>query len=408
MRVLYGRAAGLDVHKATVVACVRLMRGNRVEKHVETFETTMAGLLRLLEWLQSHRCEIAAMEATGVYWKPVWYVLEDQLKLVLANAKDIKNLPGRKSDVLDAEWIADLVAHGLIRSSFVPPTPIQDLRDLTRTRTQLVREMSRHTQRIQKTLESANIKLSSVLSEVLGVTGRAILEAMIRGVTDVEALAELRRGKLKASEAELQEALRGRIRPHHRFLLRMHLDQVKAIEQAVDELDKKIGELLDPFRPELERVMSCPGLGAISSAVVLAEIGPDMSRFPTHQQLLSWAGLCPRSDKSAGKRRSNRIRPGNQWLKATLIQCACVAVRKKDRYHHAHYLRIRARRGHKRAIVAIAASLLTAIYYMLLRSTAYTDLGPNHFDSRNQQRTVGRLLRRLRDLGVEVEVKTAA
>lgn len=408
MEVVYPRCAGLDVHKATVVACVRVIEGRQVQQEVRTFQTTTKELLRLSDWLRESGCTHVALESTGVYWKPVWHVLEGSFELVLANAGAIRNVPGRKTDVNDAMWIADLLAHGLIRSSFVPPTPVQELRDLTRTRAQLVREIARHTQRIQKTLEDANLKLAGRITDILGVTGRAILEALIAGETDLDALARLRRGSIKASHEELVEALRGSVRDHHRFLLRLHLRQIDALQQAVGDLEARMEDLLRPFRRAVELLTTIPGVSQTTARVVLAEIGFDMARFPSARHLVSWAGLCPRSDESAGKRRSTRLRPGNTWLKSTLVQAAWAATRAKNSGLRAQYIRLKSRRGPKKAVVAVAASMLTSVYFMLQRDVPYQDLGPSHFDTLNRQRTANRLTRRLRDLGFEVEIRHVA
>ncbi len=306
MEVLHGRCAGLDVHKDTVVACVRIQQNAAAPIHqVRTFGTTTQELLALSDFLEQHQVTVAAMEATGVYWKPVWHVLEESFELVLANAQHIKNVPGRKTDVADATWIADLLAHGLIRSSFVPPTPIQDLRVLMRTRKQLVRERAQHVQRIQKTLEDANIKLASAVSDVVGTSGRAILRALIAGETDPEKLVAVTTGRLKAGRDKLLEVLQGRVRASHRFLLKLHLEQIQALEQSISTLDVEVGSLLEPFREQVARLVTIPGVSDVAAQVLLSEIGVDMSRFPTAGHLISWAGLCPRNDESAGKRRSN-------------------------------------------------------------------------------------------------------
>jgi transposase len=299
------------------------------------------------------------MEATGVYWKPVWHVLEDHVTLVLANAMHIRNIPGRKSDKNDATWISDLLALGLIRSSFVPPAPIQELRDLTRTRKQFVRERARHMQRIQKTLEDANVKLTEVISDILGTSGRAILTALVAGETDPERLADLTSTRLKATRAELVEALHGRVTAHHRFILNLHLTHIAALDIAVADVEARIREALAPFRAAVSLLMTMPGVSETAAAVILGEIGDDMSKFPNTGHLLSWAGLCPRLDESAGKRRSTRIRQGAPWLKTTLVQIAWPAARKKHSYFQAQFLRLKSRRGPKKAIVAVAASMLT-------------------------------------------------
>lgn len=408
MEVLYRCCAGLDVHQQSVVACARWVEGRKVRQEVETFKTTTKGLRALRDWLRDHGCTHAAMESTGVYWKPVWQVLEGSLELILAHAQEVRNLPGRKSDVNDAMWLADLMAHGLIRGSFVPPTTVQALRDLSRTRTQLKNEISRHTLRLQKTLETAGLKLTGLISDVLGVTGRAIVEAVISGETDPQALAKLRRRGIKASQEELCDALQGRIQEHHRILLRIHLDQIDSLQQAVCQLEAQMGDLLEPFRSSVEMLKTVPGIQETTARIVLAEIGFDLARFDTPGQLVSWAGLCPGSDESAGKRRSTHLRPGNSWLRTALVQAAWAASRKKDSYLCALYLRLRTRRGAKKAIVAVAASMLTSIYFMLKRQQPYADLGPTHFDQRQRQRVARRLVRRLEDLGLKVEVKEAA
>jgi transposase len=404
MEVLHPRCAGLDVHKDTVVACVRVVVDGHIHQEVRTFGTTTAQLLTLADWLRENECTHAAMESTGVYWKPVWHILEDSLTLVLANAMHIKNVPGRKTDVNDAMWIADLLAHGLIRGSFVPPTPVQEMRDLTRTRKQLVREVAQHTQRLQKTLEDANIKLASFISDVLGTSGRAILEAIANGEVDPEKLAELTTGRLRASRAELVEALRGNLREHHRFLLRLHLDQIDALHKAVREVEARLGNVLDPFRDLEGLLMTIPGVSKTTAQVILSEVGTDMSRFATVGNLISWAGLCPGSDESAGKRRSNRLRKGGQWLKATLVQSAWAAARKKGSYLKALFQRIRSRRGPKKAAVAVAASMLTAAYHMLKTGVVYQDLSERYFDARDQTKVAKRLIKRLADLGLRVEI----
>ena len=369
---------------------------------MRTFETTTKGLLELADWLRESGCSHVAMESTGVYWKPVWHVLEGEFELVLANAAHIRNVPGRKTDVNDAMWIADLLAHGLIRGSFVPPVAIQELRDLTRTRKQLVREGARHTQRIQKTLEDANIKIAGVISDILGASGRAFLDALIAGETDPEKLADLARGRLRASRAQIVEALRGRMREHHRFMLQLHLAQVNALQSAIAQLEARLGERLEPFRENVKLLVTMPGISQTAAQVMASEMGMDMHRFPSADSLVSWAGMCPRSDESAGKRRSTRIRKGAPWLKTTLIQAAWAAVRTKNSYLRTLFQRLKARRGAMKAIVAVAASMLRSAYYMLSRGVPYQDLGPTHFDSRNRTRTASRLLKRLKELGIEV------
>ncbi len=408
MEVVHPRCAGLDVHKDVIVCCVRLVGPAGVQQEVRKFGATSAELLALSDWLSKCHCTDVAMEATGVYWKPVWHVLEGHFELVLGNAAHIRNVPGRKTDVNDATWIADLLAHGLIRSSFVPPQPIQELRDLTRTRKQLVREVARHTLRIQKTLEDANVKLSSVLSDMLGQSGRDILEAIVDGEDDPKALAALASSRVKASREDLAEALRGRIRDHHRFMIRSHLRLIDTIGEEVAGIDERIGEHLKPFRGAVKLLTTIPGVSQIAAHVILAEIGDDMSRFPTAGHLISWAGLCPRNDESAGRKRSTRLRAGAPWLKTTLVQAAWAATRKKNSYFKAQFHRISMRRGPKKAVVAVAASMLTAVYHMLRRGVFFEDLGPDHFDRRDKAKVAKRLIRRLEQLGLQVEVKAAS
>jgi transposase len=404
MQVIHRRCAGLDVHKQTVVACVRIAQNGEAAQHVQTFATTTTGLLALADWLASHDVAVVGMEATGVYWKPVWHVLEGHFELVLANAAHVKNVPGRKTDVSDAMWLADLLAHGLIRASFVPPQAVQELRTLTRTRKQFVRERSSHVQRIEKVLEDANLKISVLLSDIVGKSGRAVLDAIIAGHDDPAYLASCISVRVKARRAELIEALRGCITPHHRFMLKLHLSHIDALNTAITNIEKEVGLGLEPFRESAEHLSTMPGLSAVSASVLIAEIGVDMSRFKTAGHLISWAGLCPRNDESAGKRRSTRLRHGGNWLKTTLVQAAWAAVRVKGGYLQAQFHRLRARRGAKKAILAIAASMLAAAWHMLRNQTDWHDLGANHFDRADRTKTVNRLLARLRQLGINAEV----
>jgi transposase len=409
MEVLHTHCAGLDVHKDSVVGCVRHMADSKVTTVVKTFKTTTQELMALSNWLSSEGATHIAMEATGVYWKPVWHILSDgDFSLVLANAAHVKNVPGRKTDVNDAMWLADLMAHGLIRASFVPDEPTQQMRDLLRTRKQMVRERSSHIQRIQKTLEDANIKLDSVVTDILGLSGRRIIEALIAGQTMPQALATLAHRRIHASSDELEAALRGRITKHHRFLLKLHLDQIDAFDAAIASIDKEVDSQVEPFRAAIELLSTIPGISALAAQVLVSEIGIDMSRFQTAGHLISWAGLCPKNDESAGKRRSNRMKKGAPWLKTTLIQCAWAASRKKNSYLQAQYLRIRSRRGAKKAIGAVAASMLTAAYHMLKDGTLYQDLGSNHFDDRAKGKHVLRLVNRLHNLGFDVQITPLA
>ena len=409
MEVLHAHCAGLDVHKDSVVACVRHMADSKVTTVVKTFKTTTQELMALSDWLSAEGATHIAMEATGVYWKPVWHILSDgEFELILANAAHVKNVPGRKTDVNDATWLADLMAHGLIRASFVPDEPTQQMRDLLRTRKQMVRERSSHVQRIQKTLEDANIKLDSVVTDILGLSGRRIIEALIAGQTMPQALASLAHRRIHASTDELEASLRGRVTAHHRFLLKLHLDQIDALDAAIASIDKEVDGQVEPFRAAIERLTTIPGISRLAAQVLVSEIGIDMSRFETAGHLISWAGLCPRNDESAGKRRSNRMKKGAPWLKTTLIQCAWAASRKKNSYLQAQYLRLRSRRGSKKAVCAVAASILTAAYHMLQNGTFYEDLGSNHFDQRAKGKQVLRLVNRLQNLGYTVEITPLA
>jgi len=404
MELLHPRCAGLDVHRDSVVACVRLAHAGGADQHVETFGTTTTALERLSAWLAGHGVTHAAMEATGVYWKPVWAVLAEGVDLVLANAAHVKNVPGRKTDVNDAMWLADLLAHGLIRASFVPPMAVQALRDLTRTRKQLVREKAGHVQRIDKLLQAANIKLGSVLSNIMGESGRAILDALADGETNPEALAGRVHTRVRASHGEFVEALRGRMAPHQCLLLRLHLAQADAIDTAIAEIDNEVGERLEPFRQAVARLNTIPGVSEVAASVIVAEIGFDMDRFPTAAHLVSWAGLCPKNDESAGKRRSTKLRKGAPWLKTLLVQAAWAATRRKASYLRALFHRIATRRGQRKAIMAVAAAILTAIYWMLKRGQPYRELGPDHFDKTNRARLAARLAKKLDELGFDVAI----
>ena len=387
---------------------MRVVEEGEVTRSVRV-ATTTASLIELGEWLEASGCTHVGMEATGVYWKPVWQVLADgSFELVLANAAQVKNVPGRKTDVNDATWLSELLAHGLVRGSFVPGAEIQELRGLLRTRKQLVREKASHVRRIQRTLEEANIKLESVLSDVMGRSGRAMIEALIDGETDPAKLAALAHPKVRASAATLREALRGRVKRQHRFLLRLHLQQIDALDAGIGDIDREADAALACFRDAVKQLSTIPGVSELSAQVILSEIGTDMQRFATAGHLRSWAGLCPRNDESAHKRRSTRLRQGAPWLKDMLVQCAWAAARTKATYLRAQFVRLRARRGPKKAICAVAASILTAAYHMLQDGTLYEDLGPDHFARRRPEAQAHRLLKRLADLGFSVELKPVA
>lgn len=421
MELMHERVGGLDVHKAVIVGCMRVMAGGKVSRECRTFETTTAGLLALLAWLVESGCTHVAMEATGVYWKPVWNILSDgDFELMVANAAHIKNVPGRKTDVNDATWIADLVACGLIKASFVPDEQTQELRSLLRARKQLTREQTSHVQRIQKTLEEANIKLDTVISDILGLSGRRMIEAMIAGVRNPLKLAELADRRIKASPKALYDALHGRLTEHHRFMLRLYLGQYDALAAAIVEIDREVDALVSrmdaevaagqasSFRALIILLCTIPGIATLAATVILAEIGRDMSRFPTAGHLLAWAGLCPSQNESAGKRKSSRLRKGAPWLKTVLVQCAWAASRKKDSYYKAQFNRLRAKHGPKKAICAVAASMLTAIYHMLKDGTEHQDLGADHFDRRSTEVKAKRLVAQLTKLGYGVELKPIA
>ena len=408
MEVLHARCVGLDVHQATVVACVRRATRKTVRRETREFGTSTPELLALADWLRTHEVTHVLMESTGVYWKPVWHVLAGHFELVLANATAVRNVPGRKSDVSDAAWLADLLAHGLVRPSFVPDAETQELRGLTRTRTQLVREHTRHAQRVHKVLEDANLKLATVLSDVFGSTGRAILAALVEGETDPERLAALATPRVKVSRAALAAALHGTVTDYHRFELRLHLELMAQLDRAIAEVEERITRALALFHLVVERLTTIPGISTTTAHILLAEAGRDMTRFATAGHLVSWAGLCPRLDESAGKRRSVRVRPGGRWLKTALVQAAWAAIKVNHSYLQAQYLRLKGRRGPKRAIIAVAASMLAAAYHMLRTETDYRDLGGAYFDRRDKRRVALRLVRRLNQLGYAVELHSAA
>src|SRR3981189_2337149 len=417
MEVMYERVAGLDVHEATVVACVRLGTDRKITRECRTFDTTTDGLRILLAWLEECRCSHVAMEATGVYWMPVWKILgEGNLGLIVANAAHIKNVPGRKTDLNDAMWIADLLACGLIKPSFVPEEEVQELRSLLRTRKQLGREQTRHVQRIQKTVAEANIQLDSVLSDIMGASGRRIIEAMISGGRDTRELAGLANTRIKATPKQLYDALHGRLTDHHRFLLTLHLRQwdnldatIRAIDREVEariaRMDKEVKAGEAPFRDLIGLLCTIPGVSTLSATTILSEIGRDMSRFPTAGHLVAWAGLCPGQNESAGKRKPVRLRKGAPWLKTMLVQCAWAAKRKKDSYYKTQFFRLQARRGPQKAICAVAASILTAIYHILRDGTEHHDLGASYFDRRPVELKAGRLVAHLKKLGFNVQLQ---
>jgi transposase len=408
MEVVHARCAGLDVHKKTVVAC-RITPGSERgwRKEVRTFGTLTDELLSLADWLRAAQVTHIAMESTGVYWKPVYNLLEAEFEVVLVNAQHIKFVPGRKTDVNDAQWIGELLQHGLLKASFIPPVEQRDLRDLVRYRTQLTQERAREINRVQKVLEDANIKLGSVASNVLGVSGRDMLEQLVAGQEDPTQLAQLARGQLRKKIGELERALRGRVRDVHRLLLKLHLEHIDDITAKIAALNEEIDRLMLPFDPTgaLERLDAIPGVDAKIAQVILAELGPDMSRFPTDGHAAAWAGLAPGRHESAGRQRSSRTREGNKYLKAALVQAAHAAGHRRDHYLGAQYHRLAARRGKKRAAIAVAHSILVIAYHMLLRGTEYIDLGADYFDKRNEQQVQHRLVKRLEHLGYKVSLE---
>jgi len=408
MEAIVERCADLDVHQATVVACLNLGNKARPGKQVRTFGTMLADLEELRDWLKASGCSLVAMESTGVYWKPVYAVLEDHFDLIVGNAQHIKNVPGRKTDVKDCEWISDLARHGLIARSFVPPKPIRELRDLTRYRSKLVQAGSAERNRLLKLLESANIKLSGVASDPFGVSGWDMLKALVAGGRSPAEMAQLARGRMRRKLLELERALTGRLEEHHRFVLGVQMRRIEAIDADVAELDKRLDEKLKPYQRELRLLMQIPGVDWVIAAIIIAEIGIDMSVFVDAAHLSSWAAICPGSHESAGKRRSGRTRKGNVHLKTALVMAAKAAGKTRGTYLADKYHRLKGRRGALRAAVAIGHKILEAAYHMLATGRDYTDLGAGYLDQLNANRTTASLVRRLRELGFDVELTSKA
>jgi transposase len=411
MEVLYSRCAGLDVHKKTVVAClITPDRQGGWHKEVRTFGTMTLELLALSDWLQAAGCTHIAMESTGEYWKPVFNILEANLEVLLVNAAHVKNVPGRKTDIKDAQWIAELLQHGLLRPSFIPPPAQRELRDLTRHRSNFIRARSVLVNRVQQVLESANIKLAAVATDVLGVSGRAMLEQLVAGNTDARVMAELAKGRMRGKRELLEQALTGRVKPHHRFVLAELLCQIDGLDETVARFDAEIEAYCAPFEQAIRRLDTIPGVGREMAEMIVAEIGVDMSHFPTADHLAAWAGLAPGNDESAGKRRSGRTRKGNRALRQGLIQAAHAAAHSKRTYLAAQYHRVAARRGSKRAIVAVAHSILVIAYHLIARQEEYRELGGDYFDRQRPEVTAKRLVIRLEKLGyhVRLEVPQAA
>jgi len=404
MQTLVEHGCGLDVHQSTVVACLlRVRQDGKVQKQLRTFGTTTRELMGLREWLLSEGCTHVAMESTGVYWKPVYAVLEGgELEIVVANAQQVKKVRGRKTDVKDAEWIADLLGHGLLRSSFVPPQPIRELRDLTRYRRKLAESRSAERNRLLKLLESANIKLASVATDVFGLSGRLMLKALVAGQASLPEMAELAKGKLRRKIPQLELALEGKLQEHHRFLLQLQQDRLDAVEKDLATLQQRIQQKLQPYAAQLALLREIPGVDQTLAAVIIAELGVDMSVFQSVSQLASWAGVCPGNNESAGKRKSSRIPKGNVYLKTALVEAASAAARAKGTYLRDKFYRLKARRGYRRAAVAIAHKILVSIYHMLSQSVSYNDLGDLYLDKLNTHHLTRNLVHRLQRLGYTV------
>jgi transposase len=403
MDIIHTNCAGLDVHKKTVVATIIVPDGQGgLRKETHTYGTMTADLLELSDWLLSQEVTHVAMESTGEYWKPVFNILENNFEVLLVNAQHVKNVPGRKTDVKDSEWLAELLRHGLLKASFIPPVGQRELRELTWHRTHFVRERATLVNRVQKTLESANIKLASVASNVMGVSGRAMLEAIIAGKASSTEMAALAKGRLREKRDELRQALQGRVKPHHQFVLAELLCQIDSLDETIARFDAEIEEYCRPFEQAVELLDTIPGVARRTAEVIVAEIGKDMSRFPTADHLAAWAGVAPGNHESAGKRYSGTTRKGDKALNTALIQAAHAAAHARDTYLSAQYHRLAGRRGKKRAIVAVAHSILVIAYHMLQRKEPYRELGGDYFDKRRPEATAKRLLKRLQRLGYDV------
>lgn len=409
MEVVHPICCGLDIHKAALQAClVTSDAAGRARKQLRQFTTMTADILALGDWLAQAGCTQIAMESTGSYWLPIWNLLEEAFHLVLVNAAHLKRVPGRKTDVSDAAWLADLLRHGLVRSSMVPDRGERELRELTRYRTTLVRERAAELNRLEKTLEGANIKLGAVASEVLGKSGRAMVEGLIAGETDAEALAALARGQLRRKLEVLRQALEGQIRPHQQFLLGRQLTHIDQLTALIDEVSAEIEERLAPFAELIDRLDAIPGVGVWTAQVILAEIGTDMGRFPSSKHLASWARICPGTHESGGKRQSSRIGRGNDWLRTALVEAGYAAGRSKGTYLGAQYHRLKPRLGHKRATIAVGHSILVSVYHLIKSGEEYRDLGADYLTELNQDAATRRLVRRLERMGNKVTIEPVA
>jgi len=408
MRIIYDNVAGLDVHKKTVVAAIRIKQadGTWLQEH-KTYGTMTVDLLALSDWLLTRGITHVAMESTGEYWKPVFNILEDNFEVVLVNAQHLSRVPGRKTDQSDAEWICELMQYGLLKASFIPPKGQRELRELVRYRTSFVRERATLVNRVQKVLEGANIKLASVATDVMGLSGRAMLTAMIEGNLNAEQMAELAKGRLRDKRDELAKALEGRIQAHHRFVLTELLCQIDSLEESIARFDREISEVSRPFEEVVVLLDTIPGVARQTAEIIVGEIGIDMTRFPSADHLAAWAGVAPGNNESAGKRHSGKTRKGNQHLMTALIQAANAASRTKDSYLRAQYQRLAGRRGRKRAIVAVAHSILVIAYHLISRKEPYRELGGDYFDKRRPEATANRLIMRLQRLGFQVSVRVS-
>lgn len=405
MQVVHDRCCGLDVHKRTVVACVLWTdECGAVRQQVRTFPTMTGDLLRLSDWLVQHGVQHVVMESTGIFWRPVYNLLEEGRTITLVNAQHVKAVPGRKTDVRDSEWLADLLRHGLVQPSFIPPAPIRELREITRYRASLVAQHTAEVNRLHKVLETANLKLSSVATDVLGVSGRHMLAAIIAGEADAGTLAELALGKLRAKLPELRRALDGRVKAHHRLLIEQILTHLDFLEAAVRDLEAEITRLLAPYAEATTLLLTIPGIGALVAATIVAEIGADMTRFPSAKHLASWAGVCPGNNQSGGRRRPSKPTKGDTWLRAMLGEAAWALSRTKDNYLAAQYHRLARRRGKPKALMALAHSLLVVIYHVLRTKTPYKDLGADYFDKLDADRLQRHHVHRLEQLGYNVTV----